>query len=229
MKAVCLIPARGGSKRLPRKNIVDFHGRPIISYTIEAALECKIFEQVVVSTEDDEIANIAQYYGADIAKRKVSLASDTSRIVDVCLDFLETEDQRGCKYDVLGCLLATAPMRTAEHIRNAFDLLCKYDSNFVMAVTTYSKSPLQALRQEKDGTLNPMWPEWINIRSQNRPPVWVDNGSTYLARVNTFRAERTFYGKGLRGYIMPREYSIDIDEPLDLEVARFISDRTLNI
>ena len=116
MKAVCVIPARGGSKRLPRKNVVEFFGKPMIAYSIEAATASKRFERIVVSSDDPETLEIARKYGADPVERKSSLASDTARISEVLLDFLDQEEAAGRKYDVLACLLAAAPLRRAEDV-----------------------------------------------------------------------------------------------------------------
>ncbi|MCE9642631.1 MAG: acylneuraminate cytidylyltransferase family protein [Betaproteobacteria bacterium] len=221
MKAVCLIPARGGSKRLPRKNIADFLGKPIIAYTIEAAIASGLFERVVVSTEDAEIAAVAARFGAIVHQRPRELASDTARVIDVCLDFLDEEERRDRKYDVFGCLLATAPMRGTADIRAVFNLIEPGRCEFALATTTYDLPPLQALRQDADGALAPMWPDLVNLRSQEAPQLCVDNGSTYFATVAAFRAQQTFYAPGLRGHPMPRERSVAIDEPADLALALF--------
>ena len=223
MKAVCLIPARGGSKRLPRKNVIDFLGKPILAYTIDAALSSQLFERVVVSTEDEEIAATAARFGAAIHKRPEHLARDSARIVHVCLDFLDNEERQGRPYDLFGCLLATAPLRNAQDIRDVFGLIEPGRCDFAMAITTYDMPPFQALRQDENGFLLPMWPELINVRSQEAPGIWVDNGSTYFATVAAFRAQQTFYSRGLRGHPMPRERSVDIDEPVDFELARFLA------
>ena len=218
---MCLIPARGGSKRLPRKNIVDFLGKPIIGYTIEAALSSGLFERVVVSTDDAEIAETAARCRADVHERPAELAHDAARLIHVCLDFLDAEERAGRAYDCFGCLLATAPMRNAHDIQSVFRLIEPGGCEFAMATTTYDVPPLQALREQPDGSLAPMWPDLVNLRSQEAPQLCVDNGSTYFALVGAFRAQQTFYAPGLRGYPMPRERSVDIDELTDLELARF--------
>lgn len=218
---MCLIPARGGSKRLPRKNIVDFLGKPIIAYTIEAAFSSEVFERVVVSTDDPEIADAAARCRAEIHKRPAHLAQDSARLIHVCLEFLADEERDGRSYDSFGCLLATAPMRNAQDIQNVFRMIEPGRCDFAMATTTYDMPPLQALREDNDGSLVPMWPDLVNVRSQEAANLWVDNGSTYFATVAAFRAQQTFYARGLRGHPMPRERSVDIDEPTDLELARF--------
>ncbi|HEV7803426.1 MAG TPA: acylneuraminate cytidylyltransferase family protein [Burkholderiales bacterium] len=224
MRGVCIIPARGGSKRLPRKNIAEFLGRPILSYTIDAALTSGIFSRVVVSTEDAEIAGVARGTGAEIHGRPDTLATDSASLVDVCLTFLDDEERAGRSFDFFACLLATAPMRTAEDVKRTHALIEPGLCDFTMAVTTYPLPPLQALRTN-DGFLRPMFPDMINLRSQEAPQLFVDNGSTYFALVSAFRKERTFYGSRLRGHVMPRDRSVDIDEPFDLELARMLAQR----
>lgn len=210
---------------MPRKNIVDFFGRPIIAYTIEAALGCGLFESVTVSTEDAEIAHVAEQYGARVVVRQSDLASDTARIVDVCLDYIQQQETKEMYPETLCCLLATAPLRGAEDIRRVCDLVISGKCDFSMAVTTYPLPPFQALRSTEDGYLAPMWPDLVNKRSQELPQLLVDNGSTYCVNVNAFRRQRTFYGERLGGYRMPREKSIDIDEQSDLELALYWGQR----
>lgn len=222
---VAVIPARGGSKRLPRKNIIDFLGRPIIAYTIEAASKSGLFERVVVSTEDTEIADIAVKYGAEAVERRIDLGGDTATLRDVCMDFIQTEEKRGCLYEVFACLLATSPMRNADDMRSVGALIEPGVCDFAMAVTNYDLPPHQALRKKSNGMLEPMWPDLVNLRSQEIPELVVDNGSTYFFSVPAFKKERTFYGSTLRGYQMPRERSVDIDDATDLEIARFWAKR----
>lgn len=225
MSRTCLIPARGGSKRLPRKNIADFLGRPIIAHTIEAARTSGLFSRVVVSTEDREIAQVAREWGVEVHARPLDLATDGARLVDVCLGFLDDEERAGRRCDVIACLLATAPMRGAHDIQGVCALIEHGLCDFAMAVTTYDLPPLQALREIPGGFLEPMWPELAHLRSQETPRLFVDNGSTYFASTAALRREKTFYGSRLRGYLMPRERSVDIDDPLDLEVARLLAER----
>lgn len=221
MRLSCLIPARGGSKRLPRKNVIDFLGRPIIAYTIEAAQASGLFESVTVSTEDAEIAEIAKRYGATVAFRSKTLAGDTARIVDVCLDYLHSQTAAGRLPDALCCLLATAPLRGPEDIRAVCGRVISGQCEFSMAVTTYDLPPFQALRDDGNGRLVPMWPELASLRSQELPSLCVDNGSTYCVSVPAFREQKTFYGTRLGGYPMPREKSVDIDEQADLDLALY--------
>jgi CMP-N-acetylneuraminic acid synthetase len=222
---IALIPARGGSKRLPRKNIMDFRGQPMISYTIEAAKESNCFDRVVVSTEDAEIADIAHRLGADIDQRPVALASDETRVAEVCVEFLGREAHAGRVWSVMACLYATAPMRNADDIRATVGLLAQDRCNFAMAVSQYPLAPHQALVMEPGGLLSPMWPDLVDRRASELPPLVVDNGSTYAVEVAAFSQCKTFYGPGLAGYEMSRARSIDIDTWEDYEFALWMAGR----
>ncbi len=218
-KRLAIIPARGGSKRLPRKNLLPFLGRPIIAHTIEAALKSGCFDRVLVSTEDAQIAAAAREAGAVIHDRDTSLATDSATLVEVCLDILASEERAGRSYDILACLYATAPLRHADDIAAVVALADRPDVDFAMAVTAYPLPPHQALRIEPNGALAPMWPELVDLRADKVGQLVVDNGSTNAAKVPEFRKHRTFYGPRLSGHVMPRERSVDIDEQSDYELA----------
>ena len=224
MKRLAIIPARGGSKRLPRKNVLPFRGRPIIAHTIEAALVSRCFERVLVSTEDGEIAKAAKDAGAEVHERPTDLATDAAGVTEVCLEALLAEERAGRSYDVFACLYATAPLRRADDIA-AVVALIDSGSDFAIAVTSYAMPPHQALRVGENGTLSAMWPDLIERRASDLGRLVVDNGSTYAARVAALRKHRSFYGPGLRGHLMPRERSVDIDEQADYELACYYAER----
>lgn len=213
---LAIVPARGGSKRLPRKNIAEFHGKPLIAWTLEAAQKSGCFSEIIVSTDDEEIAGVAAKYWVKVERRPAELATDESRVVDVCHDILSRRTAES-----FACLYATSPLRTARDIAAVAALLRPFRCDFAMAVTPFECSPHQALRED-DGYLTPMWPELIEKRHNEIPRLYVDNGSTYAATVGAFRQHKTFYGPNLRGYVMPRERSVDIDTQLDLDYARFL-------
>jgi pseudaminic acid cytidylyltransferase len=219
MRRLALIPARGGSKRLKRKNVVDFDGRPLICHTIAAALETALFDSVVVSTEDDEIAAVAAAAGARVLRRPPELAADTATVNQNLLYALDALARQGEHYDRLCCLYATAPLRTAADIVAAHRLLDPPQVEFVIAVARYPFPPYQALIGNAHGFLALNWPEYGAIQSQRLPEPLVDNGSTYWADVGAYRAARTFYGERMVGYEMPLSRSIDIDTADQLEVA----------
>jgi pseudaminic acid cytidylyltransferase len=223
--AVAIIPARGGSQRLPRKNIADFLGRPMLIYTVDAAIESGCFARVVVSTEDDEISEVARQAGAVVDLRRPELARHHVGLVDVCLDFLEREESEGRQWQNLACLYATAPMRNAQDIRATMALLEPGSCGFAMAVTSYDHYPHQALKFEAGAKLTPMWPDVVNKRGSDLPPLRAGNGSTYAVNVAEFRRHRSFYGPDLRGHDMPRDRSVDIDTRDDLEFAIWLASR----
>ena len=226
-RKICIIPARGGSKRLPRKNIIEFKGKPIIAYTIKAALESKLFDSVVVSTEDKEIKNVSLDYGAEIDNRSKNLATDSSRVVDVCINYLEKKKEKGLNFDLLCCLYPTAPLRNSEDIKVATKFLTKGKYKSVMAVTELGYPVHQALKIIGKH-MKPMWPELISSRSSDLSKLYIDNGSTYVVGVDDFIKKRTFYNEPLKGYIMPKERSIDIDNSFDLDLAKYFYSKVNN-
>jgi pseudaminic acid cytidylyltransferase len=226
VNAVAIIPARGRSKRLPGKNIIDFLGKPIIAYTIDAALESLRFDRVIVSTEDHKISEVASACGALVDHRPASLADDTVGVVDVCIDYLDRESAAGRNWNVMTCLYATSPMRTAADVRATVALLEPGICEFAMAVTSYDLSVYHALKFASDKTLTPLFPDLIEGHEKDMPRLRVDNGSIYAVDVNAFRRHRTFYGPNLRGHDMPRERSSDIDTRDDYEHALWMAHRT---
>ena len=162
-KRIAIIPARGGSKRLPRKNIIDFYGKPIIFWTIKAAVESNIFDDVFVSTEDEEIKKISKKYSCKVLNRLSSLATDSATIVEVILSHLKELNSIGKVYDYIYCLYPTAPLRNKNdliNISNIFEKQTNVDS--VIAVTNFSHYPFQALKINDKKKIEPFWPEYIS-------------------------------------------------------------------
>jgi CMP-N-acetylneuraminic acid synthetase len=219
LRRLAIIPARGGSKRLPRKNLLDFLGRPMFAYSVAAAHESALFDRVLVSTDDAEIADAARGFGAEVRDRPQALAGDGATVEEVCLHVLGEEEAAGRRYDQFACLYATAPLRTGEDVRAVVGLIEAGRHDFAMAVTQYGLSPLLALRPTADGELEPLWPEMIHGGMRRHRGLLVSNGSTYAATVSAFRRLRTFYGPGLRGHVMPAERSTDINTADDLDLA----------
>ena len=197
--AVAIIPARGGSKRLPRKNVLPILGKPILSYPIKAALESKLFDSIIVSTEDEEIAKHAQLFGARVIERPVELAGDRATVVEVCLHVLEVLENENRYPNLFCCIYATALFINPNDLRESFRLLnTEPASDFVMGVSEYNLYPVQALI-ENDSYLEPMWPEYHAAQGQIQPRLVASNGTLYWARVSTFQDVRSFYGERLKG------------------------------
>lgn len=225
MSRVALIPARGGSKRLPRKNILEIGGLPMLAHPIKAAQASGLFDRIIVSTEDAEIADIAKQYGAEVIVRPQQIAEDRSTVVQVCIHALETCPE----IDMVCCIYATAVLLTSGAIIDSYAL---FDSepvaDFVMGVSEYEHPPVQALKKNPDGFLTYMWPEWENVQSQFHPQTVVSNGTLYWARRTALLQEKSFYGQRLKGFIVPYEQTTDIDTEEDLIkiVSRFAMERT---
>ena len=221
MKPLCVIPARGGSKRLPRKNIAEIGGKPMVAYAIEAALTSGVFEKVCVSTEDEEIAAVSRASGAEVPfMRRPDLASDTATIVDVSLDVLAFFEEMRIVFLEMGVLLPTCPLRTAEDIQEAYRRFREANAQFLMAVTEYDHSPFRALK--KEGVyLDAFWDrKYLSMKAQELPHVLVDNGAVYFVKTEALKKQRIFYGEKLIGYYMPRERSVDVDTIADLKIVR---------
>ena len=182
MKTICIIPARGGSKRIPRKNIKDFLGKPIIAYSIETALNSGLFDEVMVSTDDIEIAAIAKYYGASVPfMRSAEAANDFASTNDVLREVLREYQRQGKEFDVLCCLYATAPFVTVENIRKAYEKLGEsYDSAFTMVRYSY---PIQRALRITDGCIGLRESQYADVRSQDLEPMYHDAGQFYFSKV----------------------------------------------
>lgn len=218
---IAIIPARGGSKRLPRKNVIDFLGKPILAWTHEAARETGLFDRILVSTEDPEIADTARSFGAEVDPRPAELGGDAVIIADVCVELLRRLSGQGDDYATLTVLYATAPLRTAADISATFDLLEPGKCHHALAVTEYDHPVHQALTPGDSGDLVAQFPDWVSRRKDTVPAFYCGNGSTYCVATAEFLQTRSFYGPGMRGHVMPRERSVDIDTRADYELALF--------
>ncbi len=221
---IAIIPARGGSKRLPRKNIKEFLGKPIIFYTIEAARNSGLFEKVVVSTEDAEIKRRVEGSGCEIHQRGLHLATDTARVVDVIKDVLEDYRRRaGLAFEYLCCLYPTTPLRDAADIQNSYRLLLENCAEFCLAVSDYDYSPFFAFDIEANGRIQRRWPDLAKLPAWQKPRVVADNGAIYWARVPSFLEKGELEGENAVGYLMPKRRAIDIDTEEDFALAEQIA------
>lgn len=218
---IAVIPARGGSKRLPRKNVLPFLGKPMIVHTIEAAFETGLFARIVVSSDDEDILDIASEAGAELEMRDPELATDNATVSQVCRNFLNKEQRKGHHHDILCVLYATAPLRTSEDIKAVVSLVSTGKTETALATNAYSQPPNQALKIMDEQLLAPMWPDVVDLNSKDMPPLCVDNGSTYAVRVEQFLKTGSFIGPDTRGHLMPAWRSVDIDTQEDLELAKF--------
>jgi len=221
MRRVAIIPARGGSKRFPGKNIALFCGQPIIAYTIQSASSSGCFDNIVVSTDDDEVEDIVRHYGADVDRRPAALAVDEAKVQDVCLEFLKRQRIEGNTWDVMCCLYATAALQTADDIRGVISLIKPGSCEFAMGVSQTDRYVHQALIPTGQGYLKPKWPEMVEQKAQESDSYWFSNGTTYAVWIRSFEEGGSFYGPSLKGYFMPREHAVDIDTLADLRLAEY--------
>lgn len=220
MSKIAIITARGGSKRIPRKNIKEFCGKPILAYSIEAAIETGIFDTVMVSTDDEEIAAIARQYGAEVPFfRSEKTADDYATTNDVLLEVLEEYEKRGQGFELACCIYPTAPFVTSERLLEGVYKLQNSDADTLIPVVSFSYPPQRAMviRKEKLVFKNP---EYLDSRSQDLEKHYHDVGQFYIFGVKAFQKNK----KLMVGSILPFEISElevqDIDTPIDWELAQ---------
>lgn len=218
-RALGLIPARGGSKGVPRKNVRELAGKPLIAWTIEAALQAKSLARVVVSSEDDEILAVARAFGAHTPfVRPPELARDDTPSIEVALHALASLPER---YDWLVLLQPTSPLRTGEDIDAAVQFCRTAQKDACVGVTQTRESPWWMFTRSPDGALAPLLPQAaLPARRQDLPAAWSINGAVYVTRTTTLKKARTFFPPGALGFPMPAEHSVDIDTEPDFLLAR---------
>ncbi len=218
MKRVAIIPARGGSKRIPRKNIKPFFGQPMISYSIRAAQESGLFDSVVVSTDDEEIADVARSFGADIPfMRPPSLADDHAGTGAVVIHALEWFSKNGIEYDAACCIYATAPLLDPDRLKEGWDKL--QGKRFAFSVTSFPFPIQRALKQTADGSVDMFWPENLTKRSQDLEPAYHDAAQFYWGWTDAWLNGEIAFSPISAPVILLRTQVVDIDTPEDWEVA----------
>jgi len=227
MKRVAIIPARGGSKRLPRKNVLPILGKPMLAYPVQSALQSQMFDRVIVSTEDAEIEKAAQDAGAEVIKRPQELARDRSTVIQVCKHVLDKLSEQNALPDYFCCIYATAIFLTPEDIKNSFQLFYqKPEPYVVMGVSEFNVHPFKAL-EEKNGFLIPIFPKYVGLQSQLYPEVVASNGTLYWALTDYFKQNLNFHCSMLKGYLIPKLRAIDLDTEEDLNFTRFLAEKNI--
>lgn len=221
-----LIPARGGSKGLPRKNIKPLLGKPLIAWTIEQALASRYLDRLVVSTDDKEIAEISKKYGADVPfMRPKELAKDNAKGIDVVLHaiyWLKENDNRR-QYDLIILLQPTSPLKTTEDIDKAIELLFLKEAKAIVSVCEVDHHPLWANTLPEDGCMKDFIKQEIMNKNRQELPVFYRlNGAIYLAYCNYIKKQKSFFGEKTFAYIMPKSRSVDIDDEIDFKLAEIL-------
>lgn len=216
MKNLAIIPARGGSKRIPHKNIKEFLGKPIIAYSIDAALKSGCFDEVMVSTDDEQIAVIAKQYGASVPfMRSAETANDHAIIADVLNDVLNCYGKLEKHFDNMCCILATAPLLRVEDLQAAYDKLVQSDFVTVMPIVQFSFPIMRSLKMDEKGMIEYNWPEYYPVRSQDIPPAYHDAGMFYWHKIEEWRKGVDYKS----GYVLDDVYVQDIDTETDWKLA----------
>lgn len=220
---LAIIPARGGSKRLPRKNILELSGKPLLAWTIEAGLNSKFIDKVIVTSDNNEILRIAKQFGCNTIKRPDKFSSDTATSFDAIKHTIEYVE----KYDYILLLQPTSPLRDANHIDDAIKLLALKKADAVVSVCEMEHSPLWSNTLPKDNSMTCFLRDEVkNKRSQDLPVYYRLNGALYICKRESLLAEKSFFLQdNIFAYCMDRESSIDIDEEIDFKMARALMEK----
>ena len=221
LKNVAIIPARGGSKRIPKKNIIDFAGKPLISWTIEAALLSREFDRVVVSTDCKEIAAISENFGAEVPFLRKTDFDDTTPVSLATLNYtLNLQEHLGVSIEHVTQLMANCPLRTKIDIKNFIKAFHNSDANFLLSCFKFGwMNPWWAFKIDENGQHEFVFSEALKKRSQDLEDLFCPTGSIWIAKVSELELAKTFYGKGHRFLEIPWRSAVDIDDYRDLDFA----------
>lgn len=222
-RVLAIIPARGGSKRLPRKNVLPLAGKPLIAWTIEAALESGAADKIVVSSDDEEILAVAAQYAVSAQKRAAHLAADTASTIDVVLDVIAREEAAGESFDAVILLQPTSPLRQAKDIAAAYEVFRNGGGRSVVSVCEV-EHPVQWCGTVTDEGLLTGFDALGGKRSQDYPVTYRLNGALYVSGINAMKQSASFWSGQVLAYKMPRDRSVDIDCHLDYLVCKALVD-----
>ncbi len=224
MSRIAVIPARGGSKRIPGKNILPLAGKPMIAYTIEAALQSDRFARVVVSTDREEIAAIAQQFGAEVPfLREAALSDDHTPSSQVTLDVLQRLDPEGQDFEVVAQLMPNCPLRTGEDIADSLRQFEREPSQAQISVSRYAwLNPWWAMQRDASKRLTPLFAEETKLRSQDLQTIYCPTGAVWWTRSASLRQEGSFLISGYTGWEIPWDHAVDIDTQQDLRLAELL-------
>lgn len=225
---LALIPARGGSKGVPRKNLASLCGRPLLEYTVRAAVDCAAIDASYVSSDDAEILEVARRLGARAMERPPAFVTDAASAIEVVRHFIETlPAELRARDPLIVYLQPTSPLRDAQHLDAAFDLLARHDATTLMSVVELEKSPFKAFGLDEQQRLRSLFDERLsNARRQDLPPAFLPNGAIYIFAASDFLSRDGFPSNGSVPYLMSAADSIDIDTPDDLRrVERILGDK----
>lgn len=220
MRNLAIIPARGGSKRIPRKNIKDFLGKPVIAYSIEAAIRTGIFDEIMVSTDDNEIAEIANRFGAKVPFfRSKENANDFATLAEVLIEVVKGYEKKGKNFENICCILPTAPLTKSDIICKAHNRLIEEILESVCPVVEFSNPILRALEFDNENKLKMIWPEYMKTRSQDLKPAFHDSGSFYWVKTSALLSQKTLFCNNGSAIVLSDIEVQDIDNESDWKLA----------
>lgn len=223
MKTLGIVTARSGSKGIKDKNIRNLSGKPLMAYTIEAALKCQYIDTVMVSTDSDTYADMAREYGAEVPfLRSKSNSADVSKTMDVLLEVIEEYEKRGHLFDNIVLLQPTSPLRTVDNLDEAFRLFYEKEADSIVSVCECEHSPLLSNTLPNNLNMFGFISRENDRRRQDLAKYYRLNGAIYISKVNVLRQLKSFYGEKSYAYIMDQKESIDIDAEIDFEYAEFL-------
>jgi N-acylneuraminate cytidylyltransferase len=219
MSNICIIPARGGSKRIPRKNIRDFLGKPIIAYSIEAAINSGLFEEIMVSTDDNEIAEIAKQYGAKVPfMRSSENANDFATTADVLVEVINEYLRNSKEFEHICCIYPTAPFVTPKRLLEGFEILLN-GAESVLPLLTFDYPIWRSFKVNENKYLEYNWTEFINSRSQDLPKAYHDAGQWYWVKLNSLKKSNKLIFNTTKGVHLSTFEAHDIDTTEDWKLA----------
>lgn len=220
MRTLAVITARGGSKRIPRKNVREFCGKPILLYSIQAALSAGVFDEVMVSTEDEEIAALAREAGAEVPFfRSRDAADDYATTADVMLEVLKQYKALGREFDFVCCIYPTAPFVTADRLGHAMEKLMAQEADSLLPVVRFGFPPQRSVVLGEDGFLKFKWQEYMLARSQDLEPFYHDAGQFYCLRTESFLQQKKMVMERTLPFVLPESEVQDIDTEEDWRIA----------
>ena len=225
IRALAVIPARGGSKRVPDKNIRLLGGRPALAYSIDAAVRSGRFDRVMVTTDCQKIADVARRCGAEVPfMRDESLADDLTPVSLATLDVLQRVDPDGREFGLVAQLMPNCPLRTAEDVEASFAQFERTGARSQISVTRFGwQNPWWAMQRDAAGRLSPLFPEQVTQRSQDLPNLFCPTGAIWWIRAPVLRAERTYHVPDRTGWEIAWERAVDIDTEADWRVAEYLA------
>lgn len=223
---ICIIPARGGSQRIPKKNIISFNGMPMIGWTIRAAIDSNLFDRIIVSTDSDEIAEVSREYGGEVPFLRDQYADNQSHVSEATLRSLgQAEAHFGKRWLSVIQLMPNCPLRTTDDIKSAFQFFQSGGHNFQLSCFKYGwMNPWWAHRIDEKHQAIPLFDEEMRLRrSQDQPDLYCPTGAIWCARTDAFKKAGTFHGKNYKFFPMPWQNALDIDDYDDLQYAKILA------